>query len=323
MEGIYVPGSCFYYFREGKIIKDDDLKNLFLCDEKDLLWINLNNPTDDEIKMVEEVLNVNIQEPEEIEEIESTSRFINKGYYWILNTYILMEKEESLEPCSVSIIWKDNFLITFRNGDLPVFKSIGQKIKANGSTIRNGKDLFFLLYETRIDLDADFVEIIAKDVANFIKISNTPRADYRRALKGCARLIEISLLYRDMLEDAEKGLYSLLRTNFFTADEKEKASRFISDISSIMEYLSFLITRLEYLQNFLIGMINLELGDVVKIFTVVTVLLLPPTLIASIYGMNLTYLPLAQERWAFGFFIAIMIVMIVLPSIFFRRKGWL
>ncbi len=319
MEGGYTPKNCFYYLKDNLIVKDEDLSHLPLIEEQNIVWINLSDPLPEEVKKIEEILNINILEPQEIEEIEMTSRFINKGYYWTLNFVFPLTANGEISATNVSFVVKGNVLITYKDRDLPLFKVMGQKVKNLSGELISGRSLFIMFCEVRVDLEADNIEAITKNVTSLVRTVNNRTLTNEEGLRGVAHLLELCLITRDALEDMEKGLYALLKTNHLNNEEKERVSKIISDIFSLMEHITFLITRLEYLQNTVIAFINLQLNDIIKIFTVVTVLFMPPTLIASIYGMNI-HLPLANHEYGFWILLGIMIITIVLPLLYMIRK---
>jgi magnesium transporter len=114
-----------------------------------------------------------------------------------------------------------------------------------------------------------------------------------------------------------------LRSQYFPEDRKEHLRIILKDISSLLEYTTFNFERLEYLQNTFMGLINLEQSQVIKIFTVVTIIFMPPTLIAGIFGMNYNHIPTTAEPWGFWISLLLMLFSSLIVLWFFRRKRWI
>ncbi|WP_308445300.1 CorA family divalent cation transporter [Thermonema sp.] len=136
-------------------------------------------------------------------------------------------------------------------------------------------------------------------------------------------LQENTILIRESIIDKQRVVSSLLKSLMIPDEEKERLRIVIKDINSLLQHADFSFQRLEYLQNTFLGLVNIEQNHVIKIFTVVTVVFLPPTLIASIYGMNFDYMP--ELKWTYGypFSLALMIFSSVLFLWYFKRKKWL
>jgi magnesium transporter len=134
---------------------------------------------------------------------------------------------------------------------------------------------------------------------------------------------ELTILFREATSEIKRLFSSILRSEFFPKEEYEKLRIMIKDADSLLSHTSFNFERLEYLQNTFLGLNDMEQNKIIKIFTVVTVIFMPPTLIASIYGMNFTFMP--ELEWEFGYPLALslMVLASTLTLWYFKRKNWL
>ncbi|MFN8208193.1 MAG: magnesium/cobalt transporter CorA [Bacteroidales bacterium] len=290
---------------------------------ENVLWIDLVSPEPEEKSMVELMMQVRLRTMQEVAEIESSSRYYETDDCIIANSNFLIvhnEGEYINEP--VSFIIKNNTLITYRHAELKSFLETFRKIEANHK-ISTGHGAFLMLFETRIDLDADLVESIAKDI-NLISKEITLEKNLDEAMiLRITKFQEMTMVLRENIIDKQRVISGILKSEDFPKEHYEKIRVMIKDIGSLLDHTAFSFERLEYLQNTFLGLVNIEQNKIVKIFTVATVALMPPTLIASIYGMNFDFLP--ETKWKFGYPFAI--ILMVFSSIsalyYFRRKKWL
>ena len=131
------------------------------------------------------------------------------------------------------------------------------------------------------------------------------------------------MLIRENIVDKSRVCSSILRSELFPSEAKSKLSIIIKDINSLIEHTRFSFDRLEYLQDTFLGLVNIQQNKIIKIFTIVNVIFLPPTLIASMYGMNFEQMP--ELSWAYGypFAIGLMVLTVVLILLYFRIKKWM
>jgi magnesium transporter len=289
-----------------------------------LVWVDLQNPDVEEIEEVEKYFGVNIPSRLQQEEIESSSRYIEMDDLIIAHSKFLQSiDEQHYENVHVSFLLKDELLITYREGLLKSFAECVKKIKSNHKPFVNGKKIFLAIFEARIDLDADMIENISQQISVIGKKlteDNGPRADL---LKRITAFQETTMQLRENIIDKERVVSSMLKSSEFADDEKERLRILIKDIGSLIEHTSFLFDRLEYLQNTFLGLVNIDQNKIIKIFTLVSVIFLPPTLIASIYGMNFRSMP--ELSWEIGYPTALICMLIssILTLFIFKKRKWL
>ena len=308
-----------FYKNRGQVLTSNELSALENLGYDDVLWIDLSSPTGEEKRAIEEFLNTNLQSRAQAEEIESSSRYSEDENTIFANTNFLIPGPESYSMEAVSFILCEGIMVTIRHVPLRSFTDIQRKIIANYKTMPTGYHILVGILENRIDLDADMIELMSKEIAQYSKKVSLGGAMGEDLLLDINQLQENTMLVRENIVDKQRMISGILKSDKFPRDLFPKLDILLRDINSLINHTNFSFERLEYLQNTVLGLINLEQNRIMKIFTFVSLLFLPPTLIASIFGMNV-------ELPNFGGFdfIAIMLLMVVavfiVSIIFFRKK---
>ena len=309
------------FYRDGNRIKIaktlDVLKEVSM---KELLWIDLNDVTVEVESELEQFLKIYIQEEEEMEEIEISSRYMETEDSIVVNSNFLLD---DYEEETISFIIKNNILVSVRNKPLRSFNETVKKMFANPRNYPSGHHILVALLETRVEYDADMIEEMTKEItllSNQLKTDDDVSDDILIAIK---EMQEKTMLIRENIVDKQRVCSNMLKSELFPRDAKAKLSIIIKDINSLFEHTRFSFDRLEYLQDTFLGLVNIQQNKIIKIFTVVSTIFLPPTLIASIYGMNFVNMP--ELNWEYGYPFAIMLMVLFVAAIlyYFRRKKWL
>ncbi|MBN1415773.1 MAG: magnesium/cobalt transporter CorA [Bacteroidales bacterium] len=290
-----------------------------------LIWIDLQNPSLDEIVEVEYYFKINIPTLLQQEEIESSSRFIEMDNYTIANSkFLQMTSDESQYfNVHVSFLIKDDLLVTYREGEVKAFVECRKKIITNSKSFITGNKIFLSLFETRIDFDADFIESISRQITIISKSLTAENDTREELLRQITAHQETAMLIRENIIDKQRVVSLMLKNLEFAEDEKERLRTLFKDIDSLVDHTNFLFERLEYLQNTFLGLVNTAQNKIIKIFTMVSVIIMPPTLIASLYGMNFRLMP--ELNWKIGYPLAIvlMISSSLITWMTFKRHKWL
>ncbi|WP_149242015.1 magnesium/cobalt transporter CorA [Dyadobacter sp. 32] len=310
------------FYKDGRLIRrENDIRELGKV--KNLVWVDLQSPTPEEEDWVEDKCGISFQTPQEIVEIESSSRFFEQNGTINANSNFLKIDKDSYETYPVSFILNQNVLFTNRHGDSKTFADTVKKMKVSPDTFQNGVDFMLMLLETRIEADADSLEGISRDISAISKDLAHEQKARQEVLIRISGLQEITMMLRETSIDKQRVLSGILRSQYFPEDRKEHLRIILKDINSLLEYTTFNFERLEYLQNTFMGLINLEQSQVIKIFTVVTIIFMPPTLIAGIFGMNYNHIPTTTEPWGFWVSLFLMVLSSLIVLWFFRRKKWI
>ncbi len=290
-----------------------------------VIWVDLQSPTQEEKDFIEKLYKIEFFTSQEVQEIESSSRFLETDTTIEINLGFLQNGSQELSIQNVTFILVGNVLITYRQGDLKTFAETVRRLKAGGSLEKkeHGLGVFLTLLEARIDSDADLIEGINRRLNQISKELIARRSLNEELLLGIAQQQENVMLLHQTVTEKQRVVASLLRIDEFTPLQQERLKIIIKDIASLLQHSQFSSERLEYMQNTFLGLVNIEQNTVIKIFTVVTVVFMPPTLIASIYGMNFKHMP--ELQWMGGYPVAIGLMLLSSMAFlwYFRRKKWL
>ena len=313
-----------YYKKDKRLAKESDITLLRAIPLSDMVWVDLQNSTVEEKVTIETYFDIKYSSVEESSEIESSSRFNELDDELIINSNFLSLKQQDFDYCPVSIILEKGILFTYRDDDLKTFGESVKKIKSNPGSFTNGYHILLTILETGIEQDADIIEGLAKDIADLNKklTLNRKRSDEEILLK-IASFQNYNILMRENIVDKQRLVSSLMKSSLFPEEYMPVLRIMIKDIGSLIEHNKFAFERLEYLQDTFMGLVNIEQNRIIKIFTVATVAFMPPTLIASVYGMNFKIMPELDWDYGYVFAISLMVLSSVLTLIFFKKKNWL
>lgn len=290
----------------------------------DVIWIDLLSPSGDEKRSVEAFLGTTIQSRATAEEIESSSRFSETEDAIFANTNFVIPGPEEYSMESVSFILKGNTLTTLREVQLRSFTELQRRLNVFPKMYTNGYAVFNNILEQRIDSDADMIEILSKEIAQYNKKVSLGEDINEEFLLDINRLQENTMLLRENIVDKQRVISSILKSSKCPKSIQSKLNVLLKDIASLVNHTNFSFERLEYLQNTVIGIINLDQNKIMKVFTLVSLLLMPPTLIASFYGMNVA-LPLLPDDspWNWVIIIAMMVMSLLIVFFIFKKRKML
>lgn len=312
-----------YYRQQGQLHKASSIEVLDRLDAIQLVWLDLNNPEPYEKKRVETKLGIGLADLEEAEEIEFSSRYHELSNMLIINSNFLVEDEGGYSNEFVSFIIKGNTLISYRDADIKSFGETVKRFKINAQSFSDGFSFLIALFEARIDYDADYLEDLSQRITDISRMLTLEENLTEDVLQNITVLQEHCMTIRGNIIDNQRVISALLRSDFLPDNSGGKLRVLIRDISSLLDYTNFAFERLEFLQNSFLGRVDLQQNRIIKIFTVVTVIFMPPTLIASLYGMNFRLMPELDWKWGYPFAVALMILSSAATLLLFRRKKWL
>ena len=302
----------------------------------DFIWVDLFNPTHAEEQLVERTVNLSIPTREEMAEIEASSRLYEEnGAVYLTASVLAGLDKNSPESTPVSFVLTQEYLITVRYADPKPFRTFADLIARQPELLNGAVGTLVRLLDVIVDRLADALEHVASEIDNISKhiFRRSPEERGRRipAIKLEALLMRIGNT-QDMLAKARETARSTTRllaflpaSSHFKADteQREHLRSLRDDVDSLTDHSNFQSSSVIFLLDASLGLINIEQSAILKIFSVASVMLLPPTLVGSVYGMNFDHMP--ELTWAFGYPMALMFMVMsaVLPYLFFRRKGWL
>lgn len=302
---------------------------------ENVVWIDLLKATTAEVAVVEKVLAIALPTREEMREIESTSRlYCEDGARFMTTPLLVSTESDAPESTEVSFVLVRRFLLTIRDVEPQSFRQTAALFARRASSTRD--QIFVALIETIIDRQADLLERISKETEELSQriFRRLPRAkesenNLREAIFQLGRSGNLIARERDCIVSLSRLVQYAGHEDFDDAGDGPTSPIYprlkpvTRDLQSLSEFAGFLSSKVSFMLDATLGLINIEQNQIVKIFSVAAVIFLPPTLVASIYGMNFDFLP--ELRWQFGypFAVGLMIVSVVVPYFFCRRKGWL
>lgn len=310
-----------FYQEGGKIKISKSLDILKQIEKKDIIWIDLIDVALEVESELEQFLKIYIQEDDEIEEIELSSRYIQTNDSIVANSNFLLDNYQ-MEP--VSFIIKNGILVSVRDVELKSFNETVRKMFVNTRAFPTGYHVLVALLETRVEYDADMIEDTTEQVTNLSKSLNASSDDVDEdILIQIKDLQEKVMIIRQNIIDKQRVVSNMLKCDFFPEDLRPRLTMVIKDINSLFDYTRFGFDRLDYLQDTFLGLVNLQQNKIIKIFTIVSVIFLPPTLVASLYGMNFEFMPELHWRYGYLFAIALMLLSSAIILLIFRWKKWI
>lgn len=303
---------------DGRIVQSAELN---AEDKEHVFWVDLIDPTEDEKKKIEQVFNIELFTDQESEEIELSSRYIETEEEIGINMNFTNNKhdEEFLEP--VSFILKDNVLFTERDNEYVTFRATSRKVRMLKP--QTGERAFLMILDTRIDYLADSIELITEKISKLTKKLVKEEKLDSDLLKEITNLQEKSMVIRENSMEMQRVLSSLNKSRIFPNDFYETITIMLKDLSSLLEHVSFNFHRLEFLQDTFQGLVDMEQNQIMKVFTIMTVIFAPATLIAGIYGMNFEYMPELDEKYAYPLALLGILISMVAPLGYFKMKKWI
>ncbi|MDF7660991.1 magnesium/cobalt transporter CorA [Erwiniaceae bacterium L1_54_6] len=306
------------------------LTRLELDDKNDKLntsvWVDLIEPDEGERDLVQSELGQSLATRPELEDIEASARFFEDEDGLHIHSFFFFEDaEDHAGNSTVAFTIREDRLYTLRERELPAFRLY--RMRARNQTLIDGNafELFLDLFETKIEQLADEIENIysALEKLSRVIMEGQQGEEYDLALSRLAELEDIGWKVRLCLMDTQRALNFLVRKARLPANQLEQAREILRDIESLLPHNESLFQKVNFLMQAAMGFINIEQNRIIKIFSVVSVVFLPPTLVASSYGMNFEFMP--ELKWSFGYpaAIGLMILAGLAPYLYFKRKNWL
>jgi magnesium transporter len=315
--------TTIYLKQYNKIVRNPDSKLFEELGYDDILWIDLFSPSLKEQKEVESFMEINLQSRQEVEEIETSSKYFETENAVFANTNFFLNQTEGVSAEPVSFAVSEGVLITMRSNEYRTFTEAEKRLQMNSRAYPTGYHLLISILDIRIDADADTVEAMSKQIAALSKDITESEKVEQTEVKRISMLQENTMLIREIIFDRQRILSGILKSERFPNDIYPRLQLMIKDVNSIISHADFSFERLDFLRETTLSLINLELNNTTKIFTTASVFFMPATLIASIYGMNFAIMP--ELKWKYGYLLAIAFMLLIsfLTYRFFKHKKWL
>ena len=310
-----------FYKKDGQMMVSQSEADFATIPYDDVIWIDLFSPSGEEKRSVEQFLGTTIQNRAQAEEIEISSRFSETEQAIFANTSFLIPGPEEYNEETVSFILTDNILTTLRECPLRSFTDLQRRLLAFPKMYHSGHIAFLSILEQRIDLDADMVELVSKEITQYNKKVSLGEDISEEFLVDLNQLQDNTMLIRENIVDKQRVISSILKSAKYPKEYHQRLNVLLKDISSLINHTNFSFERLEYLQNTVLGIISLDQNKIMKVFTLVSLMLMPPTLIASFFGMNVRFGWIGTSCWSWVIALALMTISTLVIFWIFKRRN--
>ncbi|CCG85602.1 magnesium/cobalt transporter CorA [Erwinia piriflorinigrans] len=295
-------------------------------DLSDSVWVDLIEPEDAERARVQDELGQVLATSPELEDIEASARFFEDEDGLHIHSFFFYEDaEDHAGNSTVAFTIREGRLYTLRERELPAFRLYRMRARSQTLIDGNAFELLLDLFETKIEQLADEIETVYSDLEKLSRVIMEGKQgdEFDAALSTLAGQEDVGWKVRLCLMDTQRALNFLVRKARLPGNQLEQAREVLRDIESLLPHNESLFQKVNFLMQAAMGFINIEQSRIIKIFSVVSVVFLPPTLVASSYGMNFEFMP--ELKWSLGYpgAIVLMILAGLAPYAYFKRKNWL
>ena len=291
------------------------------------IWIDVVDPEEEELIWIKEAFGVLLPELDDLGDLEASARYFeaDDGHLHI-RTDFLLDEEETSRNVRVAFVLTKQVLFSIHDEDLPVFRLVRLRARLRPGSVSNAKDVLLDLYSTDAEYSADALEEVYENLEQAGKRvlqDDINDADAEQVLETIAKEEDTNGRIRRNVMDTRRALSFLMRSKLLSDEQQEEARQILRDIDSLENHTAFLFDKINFLMDATVGFINLNQSKIIKIFSVVSVALMPPTLLASIWGMNYRFMPELDLSWGYPMAIGVMIVSAIIPLWYFHHKGWM
>ena len=299
------------------------------------IWVDLESPTVDEKRWVTQYYGLSIPEDAMDEDIEESARFYEEdnGELHIRSDFLIDDHDQ---PRSVRVAFILNLtnpdlrskgvLFSIHDEDVPVFRLLRLRARRAPGLIEDAREVLLKLFDADAEYSADTLEGIYDDLEKVsTQVLSGDVTDERagEVLGAIARQEDLNGRIRRNVMDTRRAVSFMMRSKMLNAEQFEEARQILRDIESLDSHTAFLFDKINFLMDATVGFININQNKIIKIFSVASVALLPPTLIASIYGMNFKFMPELEWSMGYPYVLALMLASALGPMWYFRKRGWL
>jgi len=334
----HLARSCFmlnvFTLANGRLFQEE-IESLEELARFKPIWVDLEAPTTEERRWVKQHFGLSIPEDAMDDDIEESARFFEEdnGELHIRSDFLIDDDEDPRAVRVAFILNEQNdalksrgVLFSIHDEDVPVFRLLRLRARRMPGLIDDAKDVLLKLFDADAEYSADTLEDIYDDleqVSRQVLAGNVDDTAAGLVLAAIARHEDMSSRIRRNVMDTRRAVSFMMRTRMLGTEQFEEARQILRDLDSLDGHTAFLFDKINFLMDATVGFININQNKIIKIFSVASVALLPPTLIASIYGMNFQYMPELSQEWGYPAALALMVASALGPMAYFRKRGWL
>lgn len=317
----------------GRLVQKD-IETLHDLAQVQPIWVDMVSPSEEEKFWVKQHFSLLIPDDAVDDDIEESARFYEEdnGELHIRSDFLIDDDK----PRYVRVAYimnlqnpnlrSHNILFSIREDDVPVFRLFRLRARRIPGLIADCKEVLLNLFDTDAEYAADSLEWIYDELesaSQAILSGGLSDEQASEVLGSIARFEDLNGKIRRNMMDTRRAVSFLMRSKILNAEQFEDARQILRDIESLDSHTAFLFDKINFLLDATVGFININQSKIIKLFSVASVALLPPTLIASVYGMNFEVMPELTWKYGYPYAIVMMIASAAIPMIYFRYKGWL
>ena len=318
----------------GRLVQEE-IESLEELSKFQPIWVDLESPTVEEKRWIKQYYGLSIPEDAMDEDIEESARFYEEdnGELHIRSDFLIADEDEPRTVRCAFILNLQNadlrsmgVLFSIHDEDVPVFRLLRLRARRAPGLLEDAKEVLLKLFDADAEYSADTLENIYDklEIAGKLVLSgDVTDAMAGEVLGAIARQEDLNGRIRRNVMDTRRAVSFMMRSKMLNAEQFEEARQILRDIDSLDSHTEFLFEKINFLMDATVGFININQNKIIKIFSVASVALLPPTLIASLYGMNFQHMPELSQTWGYPYALCLMVASAVVPMWYFRRRGWL
>ena len=299
------------------------------------IWVDLEAPTPEEKRWVKQYYGLLIPEDAMDEDIEESARFYEEdnGELHIRSDFLIANEDEPRTVRVAFILNQHNndlkskgVLFSIHDEDVPVFRLLRLRARRAPGLLEDAKEVLLKLFDADAEYSADTLEDIydrLEEASKKVLSANVTDELAGEVLAAIARQEDLNGRIRRNVMDTRRAVSFMMRSRMLNSEQFEEARQILRDIESLDSHTAFLFDKINFLMDATVGFININQNKIIKLFSVASVALLPPTLIASIYGMNFDVMPELRQTWGYPMSLILMVLSALLPMWYFRKRGWL
>jgi magnesium transporter len=298
------------------------------------IWVDLESPTPEEKAWIKQHYGLSIPDDAMDEDIEESARFYeaDNGDLHIRSDFLIDDENSRTERVAFILnlnnpeLKSKGVLFSIHDEDVPIFRLLRMRARRMPGLIDDARDVLLKLYDADAEYSADALEGVhdaLELISGKVLKGEVTDAVAAEVLATIAKEEDLNGRIRRNIMDTRRALSFMMRSKMLNTEQHNEARQILRDIDSLDSHTTFLFDKINFLMDATVGFININQNKIIKIFSVASVALLPPTLIASIYGMNFQHMPELSKTWGYPFALALMLASALGPMWYFRKRGWL
>ena len=318
----------------GRLVQEE-IESLEELKQFQPIWVDLESPTLEEKRWIKQHYGLSIPEDATDEDIEESARFYEEdnGELHIRSDFLVDDEDDPRSVRVAFILNQHNtelkscgVLFSIHEEDIPVFRLLRLRARRAPGLIEEAKEVLLKLFDADAEYSADTLEGIYDDLTKVsaqVLDGTVTDSDAQTVLADIARQEDLNGRIRRNMLDTRRAVSFMMRSKMLNAEQFEEARQILRDIESLDSHTAFLFDKINFLMDATVGFLNINQNKIIKIFSVASVALLPPTLIASVYGMNFRVMPELEWEYGYVYVLLLMVLSAVGPMLYFRKRGWL